>query len=157
MKLATLILVAVLGCTHLSVQPPTLPTVADSICWNADLRGSPRAWRREVDRRFPGAVILSAHGNNYQGTWMIFPDPPLYPITVEQACLLLKSAYGDRFIVLIVCNPSHADLNVGGVFYAKDTVWASPHSRSGPLGFLRVMRPTNVGSIDKFVEGREVP
>lgn len=153
MKLWALILLLLVGCAPLKSQP-VISSPPDAIVWNRNIARAAYTWRSEVDRRFPGAVMLIAHGsNNYLGEWYLWPDPPLRPMPVEQAARIIKGIYGNRPLVLVVCNPGHEHLPVGGVFYSKESVWTVPDS-AYVLPLWRWADPT-VGSVFQFVEGKE--
>lgn len=132
--------------------------LADSISW------SNAAWKVEVQRRFPDAIVVSCHGGDDEnGVWCLWGDTfdplasvltgksmfrQLPPVPVEDFVRNIQKQRPGRQIVLLVCNPEHHTLKAKGVAYAMDSVWTIPDRailpRSGD-------KPGDLGNIFEFV------
>lgn len=137
--------------------PVDMVCLADSLEWSVEL------WRSEIARRYPGAVGLVCHGGD-MGHWTLHPDHrrlvllptgpiPFYlqdrPFPVEQEIAVLRAKYPGRRIVLVVCNPGHYRLNIPGVSYALESVWAVPDRSLNPRS---QQHPEDVGNVFEFQE-----
>lgn len=112
-------------------------------------------WKAEVARRFPGALMLLAHGGEIDGEWVHeYHDPTDSGLGVRNWVKTIRDVqakYPGRFIVLISCNPSHLRLppSVTGVAYALQSVWVEPDNQ---LTEDRSAAPPElVGNIFEFV------
>lgn len=85
------------------------------------------AWRAEVARRFPDAVVILAHGGNFAGDqWICSALMFGRYSTVQDAVHFEQARYPGRTIVVLCCNPGHLKLGIPGVYYANDSVWCIP-------------------------------
>lgn len=83
-------------------------------------------WEREVSRRFPTAFIYIAHGDDFSGTWYIQRPDKSGWMPARDLARQLRDRFPGRNIVLLACNPAGAELNIPGVYHAKDNVWFVP-------------------------------
>jgi hypothetical protein len=87
-------------------------------------------WQAEARRHgIRDAVIVVAHGDEFMGAWMAFPDAPMKPILVEQLLWQVRRQYPNRVIIAAICNPGDIKISVPDVFYAREDVWVKPGNR----------------------------
>ena len=91
------------------------------------------AWRTEVARRFPDAVVVLAHGGTFsEGVWLVKATDYDHPtMTADQLAQHYKDLFPNRPIVMLCCNPGHLHLHVHGVYHAMDSVWCVPDRAVG--------------------------
>jgi hypothetical protein len=118
------------------------------------------AWKIEVARRFPTALIVFSHGGaartalrGSQPDWYLGPEVEgMIPTLVRDKAAELVRLYPNRVIVFISCNPSHIRLHgLPNVYYALDTVWQQT-DKSGRNGEAIQAEPNVVGNVFEFVE-----
>jgi hypothetical protein len=97
------------------------------ICWSKGVsRGAPQ-WLEEARSRWgENVIVFSCHGfRGFNNEWLLWPDQgPAIP--VRDVAWTLHKLWPSKTIVLITCNPGHADLGVPQVFYAKTIVASDP-------------------------------
>ncbi len=126
------------------LPPPT------SLSLNRNLSIAPKRWTIEAQKRFKQPVIFACHGGTIAGVWVCEPDG-LPPLPTDGVALLLKKIYGDRPIVLVVCNAAGNDCHVRGVWFARKIVWTYP---GVDRRITRDGIEYGTGSIWEFEEGK---
>jgi hypothetical protein len=165
-RLATVLarLILVVGCGFMAgyfTQPPRY--VFDGVKIERQVEGPQYdkfvdAWRVEVARRFPSALVLICHGSTGsdivtgQSGWYLFPEANgRVPVRVDEMVRKMRAANPKRVIVLLSCNPGHFKLTrLPGVFYALDSIWLWP-DKAGENGESMKQEPGVVGNIFEFV------
>ena len=118
------------------------------------------AWKTEVARRFPTALIVFSHGGaartalqGSQPDWYLGPEVDgMIPTLVRDKAAELVKLYPGRIIVFVSCNPSHIRLHgLPNVWYFTDTVWQAP-DKTGLNGEGIKAEPNAVGNIFEAVE-----
>jgi hypothetical protein len=115
----------------------------------SDIANALPHWEAEARRHgITDCVIVVAHGDEFLGTWMAFPDAPMKPILVEQLLWAVRRQYPNKLIIASICNPGDIKITVPDVFYAREAVWVKPGDRwrilpSGRMDFA-------VGCLDSF-------
>jgi len=147
--------------------PPLAPTVVyvyDGVKVERQVEGQQydkfvEAWKIEVARRFPDALLFVCHGSTGfdittgEKGWYLFPEAQgRIPVRVDVALRGIKVANPGRIIVLLSCNPDHFRLTgLSNVYYALDAIWLWP-DKSGENGERIKAQPNVVGSIYEFIE-----
>ena len=143
-------LLVALGLAGLTFLPPLdhrTPAVTVEVM-DPSLQGYAEAWRAEVSRRFPDAVVILAHGGNFAGDqWICSALMFGRYSTVQDAVRFEQARYPGRTIVVLCCNPGHLKLGIPGVFYSNDSVWCVPDRAAQSDGpedsrLLQATRPT---------------
>ena len=89
------------------------------------------AWTTEVERRFPGSLVILTHGSTLvAGHWFILTassDPQVQGTDVDELLNREAALYPGRAIILLCCNEaSYALHGHPNVFYSPSTVWCIP-------------------------------
>lgn len=126
-------------------------------------QASEPAWEREIQKRFPGAVVVFSHGgDNEEGEWCLCPDSVAVVdgqarrehgdrIRVKDKVLEIQRWYPGRWVVVIACNPEHHFLHgVHHVVYADRNVWIDPDAYS-PAARAIVAPDEAAGNINQFI------
>jgi len=116
------------------------------------------AWKIEVARRFPDALLFVCHGSTGfdittgEKGWYLFPEAQgRIPVRVDVALRGIKVANPGRTIVLLSCNPDHFRLTgLSNVYYALDAIWLWPDKNVEDTSRIRA-EPRVVGNIFEFV------
>lgn len=134
----------------------------DVFCMDQSLEGFAPAWRVEVGRRFPDAVVLLCHGGELSnGEWLVkAPAFDLPLMTAEHLVLHFQTKFPGRPVVLLACNPGHLHLHVHGVWHARNSVWCVPDRATGgsetndhlQMGTRWDAAPDVSGNVFEFVE-----
>jgi hypothetical protein len=85
-------------------------------------------WQKEIARRFPHAVGILVHGNDFvEGEWTVGANLSDSRVSLTKNVVEhYQKLYPDRTIVLVSCNPGHLKLGIPGVYYAPASVWCVP-------------------------------
>lgn len=113
--------------------PAPLAPQVDVFCMDATLERFSAAWRVEVGRRFPDAIVLLCHGGELSnGEWLVkAPAFDLPLMTAEHLVEHFQVKFPGRPVVLLACNPGHLHLHVPGVWHARNSVWCVPDRAIG--------------------------
>lgn len=133
-----------------SMPGPSSVHVSRDVVYAPDVAFHAGFWREEINKVYPDAVVVFAHGTDFGDRWYVWIDEGSVA-PVEQVVIRLRRTYPTSRIVLIVCNPGGYTLDAPGVSYAKDNVWVSPDQVVGSLNILRDRMHDYVGSFDEFV------
>lgn len=132
--LALLLVVAMCltGCASCGKAPTSLHHVDVMVC-DASLEPFATAWRTEVGRRFPDAVVVLCHGGEFvDGQWLCkAPAFDLPCMSVHDLAAHFQHKFEGRPVVLLCCNPGHLQLHMPGVYYFSDSVWCVPDRATG--------------------------
>lgn len=148
------ILAGFLGYESIPDSQPVAHRV-DVIVLDRSLEEYAEAWRTEVARRFPDAVVVFAHGTEFpEKLWICkVPNFGSEAITADQLAQYYKDKFPGRTIVLLACNGGHLHLHVHGVWHATDDVWLIPDRAVPEEQVGRSLKDAGaVGSIFEFVE-----
>jgi len=116
------------------------------------------AWKIEVARRFPYALLFVCHGSvGYDIVtglpgWYLFPEASgRIPVRVDLMARKIRDANPGRVIVILSCNPGHFKLTgLPGVYYALDSIWLWPDKNVEDTSGIKA-EPGVVGNIHEFV------
>lgn len=124
--------------------------------------GNVPGWIQEIDKVYPGSVIVFAHGGDVNGEWVLHPDHFAIgedgeagivwdtTITVHHEIAEIHKYYPGRLIVLVSCNPNHHLLHgEHGVVYADRDVFTSPDSAAPKIRPI-VSADEALGDIHQF-------
>lgn len=148
----------VVGCGKHEAQAPRV----DVLCMDESLQPYAEAWRVEVARRFPSALVVLCHGGSVvEGEWVALSTDHGLPATkMDDLAQHFKDLYPDRTVVLLCCDVWHYHLKVHGVYHAMDSVYCIPDRAVGEnptqerltLGSTRWQEESGVvGNIFEFV------
>lgn len=105
-----------------------------------------QSWEPQIRRRYPNAVVVYSHGVSVADRWWIRTNRGVIPaFTLVE---VVRSAYPDRRIVLLVCNPGGHKLEFPNVSYALRDVWIVPDSSAGREN---TETDSGVGAFTEFV------
>ncbi len=124
------------GCA--STQPPT-------IIVSKDLAYGALFWRSEIERTTGtrNFILIAGHGNDIGSEWHIFPTVGA-PIGMTDFVRAIRCEHPTTPIWLFSCNPGHRSLDIPGVAFATEEVWAMPDRFSAnPPGKI-------IGRADEF-------
>lgn len=162
--LVILIAIFLMACTAFVVRSlPPVPSQLTIINLDESFQGNDAAWERQIEKVYPAAVVVFAHGGDVDGQWALHPDHFAKNeegevelvwdkvILVHDEIAKLHHMYPGRTIVLISCNPSHHLLHgEHGVVYADREVWVTPDSDAPHLR-LEMNPDDGVGDIHEFI------
>ena len=116
-----------------SVPIAAPPPVVDVQVLDPSLEGYAAAWRTEVARRFPDAVVLLMHGGNFVGDqWICTAKSFAMYTTVPEVIAYEQAKFPGRTIVVLACNPGHIHLHgFPNVYIAYDSVYCVPDRAVG--------------------------
>lgn len=143
----------VAGCTFTPAPLPDRDYTVDSTTLSFDLILGAERWEREVQKRYPDALVVMVHGrtDEQSGQWYAYPSVG-QAAPVRELVASLRVYYPDRRIVLVVCNPDGKRLTgVDDVSYARENVWVIPDDQTG-FTVRDLIDPEAVGSIWEFQE-----
>lgn len=91
------------------------------------------AWRAEVSRRFPDAIVLLMHGGNFVGDeWICTASVYGKYTNVPDVIRYEQKQHPGKAIVVLACNPGHIQLHgFPNVYIALDSVWCIPDRATG--------------------------
>ena len=117
----------------LSPSPKPPPLAVDVQVLDPSLEGYAAAWRTEVSRRFPDAVVLLMHGGNFVGDqWICTAKSFAMYTTVPEVIAYEQAKFPGRTIVVLACNPGHIHLHgFPNVYIAYDSVYCVPDRAVG--------------------------
>lgn len=117
----------------LSPSPKPPPPAVDMEVLDPSLEAYASAWRTEVARRFPDAVVLLMHGGNFMGDqWICTAKSYEMYTTVPDAIAFEQAKFPGRTIVVLACNPGHIHLHgFPNVYIAYDSVFCVPDRAVG--------------------------
>jgi hypothetical protein len=121
---ATLIAYAAWSCIRpaelTAGQPAVIMVVLDPT-----LNSIAPTWQHEIARRFPNAVGVFVHGNNYvEDEWIA--STALHATPEVKLARKYKRLFPGRTIVILSCNPGHLKLGEPDVYYAMSNIWLIP-------------------------------
>jgi len=129
----------------------SLPVVSsNAVVYSEDLLWYERYWVRETHRRYPNALIIMAHGFNYQEEWWC-EYTGLRLIRVTDLVKLTRKQYPVRRIVLVICNPGGYTLTLSNVSYSLENVWVMPDRAIHPRSTIT---PNSSGNIYEMQENQ---
>jgi hypothetical protein len=126
-------------------QPPVIMETLDPALLQFEAM-----WRDEIGRRFPNAVGVLVHGNDFvEGQWVVGSHARLrrHVTPAREIVAKYRAKYPGRTLVLLACNTGHLNLEgVGrGVFYFKSSVWCVPDRAltpdMAPYAFAKIVEP----------------
>jgi hypothetical protein len=131
--------------TTVAGQPPVIMETLDPALLQFEAM-----WRDEIGRRFPNAVGVLVHGNDFvEGQWVVGSHARLrrHVTPAREIVAKYRAKYPGRTLVLLACNTGHLNLDgVGrGVFYFKSSVWCVPDRAltpdMAPYAFAKIVEP----------------
>lgn len=123
--LSLIVLLGIGGCgqtSNVTRSPAVSMNVLDPTLYEYSVM-----WQIEVARRFPDAVVIMVHGNDFvRGQWIVGSDASREHVETLDA-VIARYQQPNRPFVVISCNPDHLVLHDRpGVFYFMNSVWLVP-------------------------------
>jgi hypothetical protein len=149
--LATVCVFILAGC---SAQKPPSDTAPIVLHWSQRSidRSMAYAWAKEIGKveKSPFIVLL-VHGVNVTtkdgDRWYTSPDPGRIPMEVRYQAAAIRNIWPERKLWLVICNSGAHKLDVPGVRYGRNIVWACPNT-STPFWWMR--RQDWIGDTSRF-------
>lgn len=104
----------------------------ETLCLNKTLQNAIPLIEKDVKTRFPHALLIICHGENFEGRWYLDRDNG--PILVEEFLLDMRTVAPYRTIILHSCNKlGYTIKGFKNVYYYKNNVWSIPDQFAIPI------------------------